>query len=57
VEDALGVTPAQCVFVDDQLKNIRGAEAAGMQVVHFDVTDPAGIFDKALRLLGIIRNV
>ena len=55
--DALGVTPAQCVFVDDQLKNIRGAEAAGMQVVHFDVTDPAGSFDKALRLLGIIRNV
>jgi putative hydrolase of the HAD superfamily len=57
VEDALGVTPAQCVFVDDQLKNISGAEVVGMQVVHFDVTDPAGIFDKALRLLGIIRNV
>ncbi|RYG90310.1 HAD family hydrolase [Loktanella sp. IMCC34160] len=51
VTDALGVAPGDCVFVDDQLKNIRGAEAAGMTAVHFDVTNPAVSYASALRAL------
>lgn len=42
-----------CVFVDDQVRNIAGAEAAGMQTVHFDVLNPATSFADALRLLAL----
>ena len=53
VTDGLGVAPESCVFVDDQLKNIRGAEAAGMQTVHFDVRAPGESCARALALMGI----
>jgi putative hydrolase of the HAD superfamily len=42
-----------CVFVDDQKKNIEGAEAVGLPHVHFDVTRPADSYVQALRMLGI----
>lgn len=42
-----------CVFVDDQKKNIEGAEAASLPNVHFDVTRPAESYARALRMLGI----
>ncbi len=47
----LGIAAAECVFVDDQMKNIRGAAAAGMQTVAFDVTGPGESYDQALELL------
>ena len=53
VTQQLGLTPADCVFVDDQLRNIHGAQSAGMQVVHFDVMRPQVSYDRALRLLGL----
>ncbi|MEX0346983.1 MAG: HAD family hydrolase [Rhizobiaceae bacterium] len=53
VTEGLGVAAEHCIFVDDQMKNIRGAEAAGMQPVHFDVRKPAESYSRALRLLGI----
>lgn len=53
VSDGLGVAPEDCVFVDDQLKNITGGVAAGMACVHFDVTAPAESYARALRLLGL----
>ncbi len=49
--DALELAPGNCVFVDDQLRNIIGAEEAGMQVVHFDVTRPKESYQQALDLL------
>ncbi len=52
VTEALALSPGDCVFVDDQLKNIAGADAAGMQTVHFDVRRPGESYDKALGLLG-----
>lgn len=51
VTDGLGLAASDCVFVDDQLKNIRGGNAAGMKTVHFDVTQPAGSYAMALDLL------
>ncbi|MGH6807930.1 MAG: HAD family hydrolase [Ensifer adhaerens] len=42
-----------CVFVDDQKKNIEGAEAVSLPNVHFDVTRPAESYARALRMLGI----
>ena len=51
--EALGVAPADCVFVDDQSRNVRGATDLGWQTVQFDVTQPAGSYQRALALLGL----
>ncbi len=50
---ALEVAPRDCVFLDDQPRNLRGAEAAGMTAVPFDVRAPRASFDAALRVLGL----
>ena len=31
--DRLGVSPGQCVMIDDRLDNCSGAEAAGMRAI------------------------
>jgi len=49
----LGVRAQQAVFVDDQERNIEGALRCGLQVVHFDVHEPAASYDKALQLLEV----
>lgn len=51
--DELGCDAADCVFVDDQMRNIVGADKCGMKTVHFDVSEPAGSYAKALELLGL----
>lgn len=38
--DALGVDPAECLFIDDMHCNGAGAEAVGMESFWFDVTQP-----------------
>ncbi len=49
--EGLDISPANCVFVDDQMKNINGAKSFGMQTVHFDVTRPKQSYTEALALL------
>ncbi len=49
----LGLDRQNCVFVDDQRKNIEGAIAVGLPHVHFDVTRPAESYARALEMLGI----
>jgi putative hydrolase of the HAD superfamily len=51
--EALGVSAADCVFVDDQSRNVLGAMKLGWQTVQFDVTHPADSYQRALRLLGL----
>jgi putative hydrolase of the HAD superfamily len=51
--DELGLPAEACVFVDDQLRNIAGAERVGLRCVHFDVMQPATSYARALALLGI----
>lgn len=53
VTDGLGLAPADCVFVDDQARNVGGARAVGWQAVHFDVQAPAASYRRALVLLGL----
>jgi putative hydrolase of the HAD superfamily len=53
--ERLGLAARDCVFVDDQLRNVEGARRAGMQTVHFDVTQPARSYAEALALLGADR--
>ena len=49
----LGLPRESCVFVDDQLKNIEGADAVRLPNVHFDVTRPADGYARALSMLGL----
>lgn len=51
--EQLGVSPAACVFVDDQQRNIDGALRTGMRAVHFDIGQPAQSYRRALALLGV----
>ena len=51
--EALGLAAADCVFVDDQMRNVRGAQAAGLAAVAFDVRDPAAACREAARRLGL----
>ena len=53
VLDGLGLQAHEAVFVDDQLRNVRGAQAVGLQTVHFDVQRPAASYADALTLLGV----
>lgn len=51
--EQLQLPAASCVFVDDQLRNIRGAQQCGLQTVHFDVLNPRASYQQALALLNI----
>ena len=53
VTDGLGVTATDCIFVDDQHRNIQGAIDFGMHTVHFDVMQPATSYHTALSLMGL----
>lgn len=55
--EQLGLPAADCVFVDDQRRNIAGAEAIGLPHVHFDVADPAAGYSQALQMLGLSKEL
>ncbi|MGB1237756.1 MAG: HAD family hydrolase [Pseudomonadales bacterium] len=42
--DGLQLAPEQCLFIDDQARNIKGAEACGMRTQWFDVLDPSASY-------------
>lgn len=54
---ALKLPADQCVFVDDQRRNIDGAEKVGMSTVHFDVRAPKKSYAEALVKLGLSADV
>lgn len=54
--EELGLPPGDCVFVDDQQRNVDGARRAGMKTVHFDVAQPEASYQRALALLGLERT-
>jgi len=51
--EALRARPDETLFVDDQLRNVRGAEAVGLQAIHFDVRRPAEMIGEMRRRLGL----
>jgi putative hydrolase of the HAD superfamily len=51
--ERLGADPADMVFVDDQMVNVRGASAMGIPSVWFDVRFPERSFAGARALLGL----
>jgi putative hydrolase of the HAD superfamily len=52
-QQQLGVSARDCVFVDDQPRNIVGAERAGWRAVALDVRRPAVAFAYALDALAV----
>jgi putative hydrolase of the HAD superfamily len=54
--EALGLSPAEVVFVDDQPRNIEGARRAGLDTVYFDVTNPGSSFAEADMRLGLDKR-
>ena len=51
---ALGVRAEHAVFVDDQLRNVAGAQRCGLPVVHLDVRQPGAGFAQALQMLAAL---
>ena len=51
--EQLGLAPHACVFVDDQARNVAGAQRVGMRCVSFDVKAPGRSFAQALAMLGL----
>lgn len=49
----LGLDAGACVFVDDQDRNIRGAQEVGLNAVPFDVLNPSESYDRVRRAAGI----
>lgn len=41
------------VFVDDQLRNVRGGTDAGLLSIHLDILDPEAAFNEARRFLDL----
>lgn len=50
---ALGLRAEEAIFVDDQIKNVRGAEAIGICSIHLDITNPRAAFDAVTSLLRL----
>lgn len=57
VAGALGLPADACLFVDDQARNVAGAERAGMRAVHFEVRDPRRSFSEALAHFGLALDL
>lgn len=51
--EGIGLAADQAVFIDDQMRNIRGAQAIGMRAIHLDILQPQAAFDEARRLLAL----
>ena len=51
--DQLDLPAQACVFVDDQHRNIAGAQSVNPPTVHFDVMTPGDSYGRALSLLGL----
>ncbi|MEO1060595.1 MAG: HAD-IA family hydrolase [Actinomycetota bacterium] len=50
--ELLGVAASQIVFVDDQPRNVEGAEACGIESIWFDVADAEACWDRIGRRVG-----
>ncbi|CRK56589.1 Hydrolase, haloacid dehalogenase-like family [Alloactinosynnema sp. L-07] len=56
LSERLGVDFADMVFLDDQLTNIRGAQALGITSVWFDPAAPDGAFTEVRARLGLAEG-
>lgn len=52
----LELQPDQCVFIDDQIRNVKGANLVGMRGLHLDVQNAQDVFNLSLKELGIKKR-
>ena len=52
--DELGADKEDCVFVDDQARNIQGANEFGLPNVHFDVCSPFASYQDLLTKMTLL---
>lgn len=52
--EAFNAQAEDAVFVDDQPRNVAGAEEVGVTAIQFDVADPEGSFRRAAEALDIV---
>ncbi|NSY40623.1 HAD-IA family hydrolase [Leisingera sp. ANG59] len=53
--DQLGLKAGDCVFIDDQMRNVTGGLNVGLRALHLDVQNPRDVFNMALSELGIAQ--
>ena len=51
--EELGLSAEDCVFIDDQMRNVKGGLAVGLRALHLDVRAPLAAMNRALEELGI----
>ena len=54
--EALCLKSHDCLFIDDQLRNIEGAERVGLNTIHFDVTKPKESYSRVAKSVGLING-
>lgn len=54
---ALEISAEDAIFIDDQIKYVRGAEAVGIRSIHLDITNPNTATDAARMLLGLEADI
>ena len=54
--EALCLKSHDCLFIDDQLRNIEGAERVGLNTIHFDVTKPKESYNRVAKSVGLING-
>ena len=50
---SLYLEPQDCLFIDDQIVNIKGAELIGLNTVQFDVTKPNESYEEIASYIGL----
>lgn len=51
--EALNTAPRETLFVDDQMRNVVGAQQVGLRALHFDVTRPAACYAQIQDFLSL----
>lgn len=55
--EALSLPASDCVFIDDQHRNIVGAHNIGLKSIHFDVQNPRQSYEQALAYFNLQKEL
>ena len=51
--EASGLDPKEIIFIDDQIRNVRGAQKTGLHAIQFDVQNPSRIVKNVMQLFDL----
>lgn len=55
--DALSLPASDCVFIDDQHRNIVGAHNIGLKSIHFDIQNPQQSYEQTLAYFNLQKEL